>query len=130
MIQKLSAMVSRDCSNLHQLPTLKFRLGYHEVELPPKAYIMKVTKKVIVKKKNLWNNLFQPEEVIQERCVPAFMTINKNSAYGPVWILGMPFLRYYYTIFDRTNKKIHISEATPGCQPQPSVAGSGMFFNV
>jgi len=127
-VQKLSAMVSRDCSNLHQLPVLKFRLGDHYVELPPKAYVMKIKKKVMVKKKNMWNNIFQSEEMIQERCVPAFMSISKNSAYGPVWILGMPFLRYYYTVFDRINKKVHISEATPGCQPQPSAAG--MFFNV
>jgi hypothetical protein len=132
-IRQLSAMVKRDCSNLHLLPTLKFRLGYHEVELPPKAYVMKVQKKVYTKKKNIWNNIFEPEEVIQERCVPAFMTISKNSAYGPVWILGMPFLRYYYTVFDRANKKVHISEASPTCQPQPTgthAAGAGLFFNT
>jgi len=127
-IRQLSGMVRRDCSNLHELPTLKFQLGNEAVELPPKAYVMKVKKKVA--KKNSWNNVFGSEEVIEERCVPAFMTISKNSAYGPVWILGMPFLRYYYTIFDRANKKVHIAEATPGCQPQPSVAGGGMFFNM
>jgi len=30
-IRQLSAMVKRDCSNLHQLPTLKFRIGDQEV---------------------------------------------------------------------------------------------------
>jgi len=130
MIQALSGMVKRDCSNLHQLPTLKFRLGNHDVELPPKAYVMKVKKKVLVRNKSLYNNIFQPEEVIEERCVPAFMTISKNSAYGPVWILGMPFLRYYYTVFDRVNKQVHIAEATPTCQPQPTAAGAVGFFNA
>merc|ERR1719321_923585 len=90
---------------------------------------MKVKKKVIVRKKSVWNNIFQPTEVVKERCVPAFMTINKNSAYGPVWILGMPFLRYYYTIFDRTNKKVHISEASESCQPSPPNALPA-FFNA
>merc|ERR1719449_57083 len=84
----------------------------------------------MVKKKNLWNNLFDSQEVIQESCVPAFMKISKNSQYGPVWILGMPFLRYYYSVFDRANKKVYISEATPGCKPAGAYWGAGMFFNT
>jgi len=127
-IRELSAMVKRDCSNLWQLPTLKFRLGDHEVELPPKAYVMKVKKRVTVKKER-WNDLFAPETVIETQCVPAFMSINKNSAYGPVWILGMPFLRYYYTVFDRHNKKVHIAEASESCQPSPPNAVPA-FFNA
>jgi len=128
MIKQLSSMVKTDCSNLWQLPTLKFRLGDQLVELPPKAYVMRVKKKVMVKQ-DLWKDFFQPESVIETQCVPAFMTINKNSAYGPVWILGMPFLRYYYTVFDRFNKKVFISEATPGCQPSPPSAVPA-FFNA
>jgi len=128
VIRQLSAMVKKDCSNLWQLPTLKFRIGDHAVELPPKAYVMKIKKKVMVKK-DLWKDFFQPESVIETQCVPAFMTINKNSAYGPVWILGMPFLRYYYTVFDRLNKKVFISEATSGCQPSPPSAVPA-FFNA
>jgi len=130
VIKHLSGMVKKDCTNLHQMPTLKFRLGAVMVELPPKAYIMKIKKKVVVQKKNIWNNIFQPSDEIVEHCVPAFMTISKNSAHGPVWILGMPFLRYYYTVFDRMNKKVHVAEATPSCQPKPLVAGPGLFFNV
>jgi hypothetical protein len=129
MINRLSNMVARDCSNLHQLPVLKFRLGDHEVELPPKAYVMKV-KKTAQNKSSIWNDVFNPNQVNAEHCVPAFMQIDKTSQYGPVWILGMPFLRYYYTIFDRMNKKVFIAEATPGCQPQPAASGIGTFVNV
>lgn len=130
IIRQLSSMVAKDCSNLHALPVLKFRLGNQEVELPPKAYVMKIRKKVTVKQKNYWGNVFQPKEVVEEKCVPAFMTISKNSQHGPVWILGMPFLRYYYTVFDRISKQIFISEASPNCQPQPSGAAGGLLFNA
>merc|ERR1719174_1051605 len=62
------------------------------------------------------------------QCLPAFMTIDKESQLGPVWILGMPFLRYHYTVFDRHSKKLHIAPSTPACSPiQSAMAG---FANI
>jgi len=55
-------------------------------------------------------------------CVPAFMAIDMTSEeWGDVWILGMPFLRYYYTRFDRQqdDKFMHFAQAGEGCAPEP-----------
>jgi hypothetical protein len=126
IVRHLTSMVKSDCSNIHLLPTLKFRLGNQDVELPPNAYVMRIKKQVTVSKSFL-DQVFSPQTAVQERCVAGFMTLNKNSDHGPVWILGMPFLRYYYTIFDRIGKKIYLSESTPSCQPS---AAWGLFVNA
>lgn len=104
LIDKLQGMVRADCSNLSDLPVLRLSLGGVAVELPPKAYVMRV------RKSSSWYG--EPEM----ECRAAFMTINKHSELGPVWILGMPFLRYYHTVFDRSGKQIHIAPSTPDCQ--------------
>jgi hypothetical protein len=93
MVNRLRHMIRYDCSNLNELPTLKMEVGGHPVELPPQAYVVQG----------------------YGGCEPGFMHIDKQSQFGPVWILGMPFLRYYFAIFDRMNLKIHIAESTPAC---------------
>eukprot|EP00439_Symbiodinium_sp_Y106_P030862 s1077_g3.t1 len=92
----LKQKVKKDCSNLDQLPTLYFELDGAEVVLPPRAYIFKVL-----------DNNGNPY------CRGAFM---KESQFGEVFILGMPFLRYYFTVFDRQNKQVHIARSTEDCQ--------------
>ena len=52
-------------------------------------------------------------------CMPAFMQIDMQSKHGPVWILGMPFFRYYHTTFDRAAKNMRFAIAAPACEPQP-----------
>merc|ERR1719382_487327 len=32
-------------------------------------------------------------------CQPLIMTMDADSQFGPLWILGMPFFRKYYTNF-------------------------------
>lgn len=98
----LKRKVKSDCSNLDQLPTLYFELDGAEVILPPRAYIFKVAD---------LNGGFQ--------CKGAFMRVDKESQFGEVFILGMPFLRYYYTVFDRANKQVHIARSTPDCKVAP-----------
>jgi hypothetical protein len=124
IVRQLSSMVKKDCSNLHELPMLRFRLGDQVLELPPKAYVMK--NQYLVQNSSIANP-FSQEQTVQTECVPAFMTIHKNSNYGPVWILGMPFLRYYFTIFDRVAKQIFITEATSTCQQTGS---DNIFVNA
>eukprot|EP00434_Breviolum_minutum_P035843 symbB.v1.2.031742.t1/scaffold3487.1/size55659/5 len=56
-------------------------------------------------------------------CKGAFMKVDKESQFGEVFILGMPFLRYYFTVFDRRNKQVHIARSTEDCKvaPHPSL---------
>merc|ERR1719272_2044008 len=64
-----------------------------------------------------------------ETCQLAVMEIDKQSQVGPVFILGMPFLRYYYTVFDKATMKIHVAAATSSCQVGGS-AGAFGFSNL
>lgn len=103
--EALKAKVKSDCSNLDELPTLYFELAGAEVILPPRAYIFKV--------KN---------EEGGHHCKGAFMKVDRESQFGEVFILGMPFLRYYFTVFDRANKKVHIARSTEDCKVAKSMS--------
>mmetsp|Transcript_11201 Transcript_11201/g.19783 ORF Transcript_11201/g.19783 Transcript_11201/m.19783 type:complete len:90 (+) Transcript_11201:3-272(+) len=42
-----------------------------------------------------------------------------HSQHGPVWILGMPFFRFYHTTFNRETKTMHFARAAPDCSAHP-----------
>jgi hypothetical protein len=128
-IAPLTQMIKRDCSNLHVLPALTLELDGHLVDLPPKAYVMK-TKARVYKNSSIWKALLRGSSYDEvDECSAAFMTMDKVSQYGPVWILGMSFLRHYYTVFDRSAKQIRIARSSPDCQ-LPSGAGGLAFGNA
>mmetsp|Transcript_119071 Transcript_119071/g.231721 ORF Transcript_119071/g.231721 Transcript_119071/m.231721 type:complete len:97 (+) Transcript_119071:1-291(+) len=52
------------------------------------------------------------------------MQIDMTSQVGPVWILGMPFFRYYHTTFDRKDAVMRFARAGPGCEPLPYMSNS------
>lgn len=109
--------IMQDCSNLHKLPTLRFDIDGTEFTLPPKAYVMRITGAVL-EADSIWDILFfKPKLRKLNMCMPAFMQIDMMSKMGPVWILGMPFFRYYHTTFDRTTKEMHFARAGPDCFP-------------
>jgi len=123
--------VKEDCSNLHELPPIQFNLGPHTFELPPKAYVLKV-QDVQQVDQNVWDMLFsKPKTKVVDTCIPAFMQMEKVSQYGPVWILGMPFLRYYYTVFDRSEpKQLHVAPATKDCAPEGVGISASSYANA
>lgn len=119
-------MIKEDCSNLHELPNIHLKLGDHEFVLPPKAYVMQI-KGTVLEADSVWDVLFfKPKLDKVNMCMPAFMQLEKISDYGPVWILGMPFLRYYYSTFNREEKSMYFARATDKCSPAafpPPAAG-------
>jgi len=111
--------INEDCSNLHALPTLHFNMGGKDFELPPQAYVMRITG-ATMEANNVWDILFfKPKVRKLNMCMPAFMQMDMMSEHGPIWILGMPFFRYYHTSFDRRDQKMHFATAGPGCEPLP-----------
>jgi len=126
--------IAEDCSNLDALPMLKFMVDGHPFVLPPQAYVMRVTG-AVMDANSIWDILFfKPKIRKLDMCMPAFMQMDMMSQHGPVWILGMPFFRYFHTTFDRTERAMHIARAGPDCEALPlGPAGgnaSGAFLAV
>jgi hypothetical protein len=73
--------VNADCSNLASLPTIAFELGGVKLPLSPQFYVLK-----------------EEDSSGNTQCV---LGIEAMLAASPLWILGDPFLRAYYTVFDK-----------------------------
>eukprot|EP00439_Symbiodinium_sp_Y106_P044060 s2571_g5.t1 len=120
-----------DCSNLHELPNLKLNLDGHELELPPQAYVMRVVG-ASVEADSIWDLLFFKPKIRKiDSCMPAFMEMDMKTQLGPVWILGMPFFRYYHTTFNRDRQVMRFAKAGEDCQPKSLRArddGDKLFF--
>lgn len=71
--------VKEDCSNFGQLQTVGFVIGNFVLNLDPKDYIAKTS----------------------SGCYAQFFPIDIPPPKGPLVLLGSPFLRRYYTIYDR-----------------------------
>jgi len=111
--------INEDCSNLHELPTLHFGLNGEDYTLPPSAYVMRI-KGGILEANNVWDILFfKPKLTKINMCMPAFMTMDFEDEHGPMWIMGMPFFRYYHSSFNRDKREMHFATAGPKCEPQP-----------
>jgi hypothetical protein len=118
-LSKQIPAVAEDCSNLHELPNLRFIIDGIEFVLPPQAYVMRITG-ALLEANDIWDVLFfKPKIRKMDMCMPAFMQMDMMSKTGPIWILGMPFFRYYHTTFDRKNEQMHFAVAGPDCEPRP-----------
>ena len=161
--------IAVDCSNLHELPNIKFTLDSTEFVLPPEAYIMKIktpdlneigahsktsdSKSKTSKKPSFLQRAdgvdlgveasklyFLNKEKVESNidaetmCIPGFMAIDMTSEkFGDVWILGMPFLRYYFTTFDRSGdtKMLRFAKAAPAtCHPEPFATAKDAYSFV
>uniref|UniRef100_A0A7S4UVI8 Peptidase A1 domain-containing protein n=1 Tax=Alexandrium monilatum TaxID=311494 RepID=A0A7S4UVI8_9DINO len=95
LVARLSALVSSRCHDRGRLPSLRFQLGGVPLELPPEAYIVR-----------------SPGST---GCSHVFASMDATSPLGPVWVLGLPFLRRYYTVFDWSAGRIHVAPSDPAC---------------
>jgi len=76
--------VKGDCSNYKVLPKLGFVVGGHILNLGPEDYVDKG----------------------DDGCSVALMTLDIPPPKGPLFIFGDPFLRKYYTVYDRESLKV------------------------
>lgn len=83
--------VKEDCSNQDQLPTLAFTLNGVDFDLGPDFYVLKV--------KDDTTGTFV--------CELGMQALDQLG----LWILGDPFLRKYYTVFDRQNDQVGFATA-------------------
>lgn len=86
--------VASNCSNFASLPDIAFVIAGHELKLSPEDYI--------------------DRDVSGSDCTLPLMTQDVKPGEGAVWILGDPFLRKYYTVYDRDKMKVGIAQAAHG----------------
>jgi len=85
----------------------------------------------VMEANNIWDLLFfKPKLRKLNMCIPAFMQLDMTATQGPVWILGMPFFRYYHTSFDRKNKAMYFAPAGKDCDPKPYSPNSTAFLSM
>jgi hypothetical protein len=82
--------VAPDCSNLSKLPTIAFEISGQMLDLPPSFYVIK------------------DKTVNGTQCI---LGIEGSLAVAPMWILGDPFLRAYYSVFDRDQDRVGFAKS-------------------
>lgn len=112
-----------DCKNVSSLPSLHFKLGGKPLTLPPQSYVAKVDGALSEEIKEFLPHSDKFKEHVQlggDTCIPIVMTLDERSAIGPMWILGLPLFRQYYTSFvfghDFEPDAMYLAQADDNCE--------------
>lgn len=111
---KLAHAISRlgvNCNDISHLPNLHFQLDGAEFILPPDAYLGEVEGFVS-------KGMARHFKKSKTSCREALMHVDMESAFGQVWIFGMPFFRTFYTIFEQgPPARIQLARTNNECHP-------------
>jgi len=114
--------INSDCSNVDELPSLRFSAGGHDFDIPPQLYVAKMLDDDDYARSSLFDFFKLPFlkqatrlDAQRESCVPLFMEMDIATSFnGLAMILGLPFLRKYAGRFDRDSKTISLGSIPLG----------------
>jgi len=123
------------CDDLSRLPDLEFELGGVKLSLPAETYIGQAYGEIAEDISAFMPNYKRTElsSSTVSNCQPLIMTIDVDSDDGPMWILGMPFFRKYYTNFQFNNSiagSMAFSVADENCEPGFSPATADLLMGL
>mmetsp|Transcript_27566 Transcript_27566/g.79188 ORF Transcript_27566/g.79188 Transcript_27566/m.79188 type:complete len:687 (-) Transcript_27566:457-2517(-) len=112
------------CDDLRTLPRLTFKLDGKEFSLPPDAYITRLTSpaaSAVARGSKNYHSEIVRLDFGGGDCQLAVMGSRTETRWGPLWILGMPFFRKYFTTFnigrDREERGLFVTHASSNCTP-------------
>lgn len=106
--------IQEDCSNYNILPLLGFIFNGHRLSLKKEDYVKKVGEPA--------------------KCYHHFLEIEVPAPKGPLVLLGDPFLRRFFAIYDRTSLKVGLGVAKhkqlPGAPMFPEDLPSALLYRL
>mmetsp|Transcript_74932 Transcript_74932/g.173744 ORF Transcript_74932/g.173744 Transcript_74932/m.173744 type:complete len:505 (+) Transcript_74932:1-1515(+) len=137
--QMMRTLVSNhwtDCSDLSNFPSFVIDIGGNKLHFPPSSYIGVVQGQVSsamsryfhvdpISAYSLTSNATVP------MCSLLLMDMGEESTeFGPLFILGMPLFREFYTTFhtsrSKFNRSVSIAHADEDCHPKLGATVAGM----
>jgi hypothetical protein len=149
-LQDMMEQLDTDCSNLHELPSLVFNMGDGQFTLPPDSYVAEVVGQLpnylegyttmdSEENRSESTSEFDPAEMMgkrgsRSRCQLLLMESYASTKYGPLWILGIPFFRRYYTTFrigeSHKDRTLFMAPSTDDCYVEGQEDGQASFLDV
>eukprot|EP00927_Polykrikos_kofoidii_P014059 TRINITY_DN1612_c1_g1_i1.p1 TRINITY_DN1612_c1_g1~~TRINITY_DN1612_c1_g1_i1.p1 ORF type:complete len:507 (-),score=53.90 TRINITY_DN1612_c1_g1_i1:260-1780(-) len=137
VVNEIHAVVSRwvneggNCDDISSLPALELTLGGAKLALPAESYMGMANGQLASDVNDLMPNYVQHFQDIAT-CQPLIMSVDVETDDGPLWILGMPFFRHYYTNFVFSEglvaTNISFSVADKTCEPERQPTGIDLLF--
>mmetsp|Transcript_48843 Transcript_48843/g.156207 ORF Transcript_48843/g.156207 Transcript_48843/m.156207 type:complete len:450 (+) Transcript_48843:19-1368(+) len=120
-LELLLPKLHENCSNFEELPDLELELDGRRISLPPEAYVMRITG-AFLNALSVWKRLhIKPELTAVGQCFYGFTRLDAHTDYGPLWVLGMPFFRFFHVTFGLAprieDRRIWLAEAGADCGP-------------
>lgn len=157
LASRLDDLMQKDptCGDLSSLPNLEFKLDGKQFSLPPQAFVGDITGELPsfmrAHMPHVWHRQVKDHAGSNETsarhsvlsCSLLAMQMDESSDVGPLWILGIPFFKKYYSNFQLSQDRMqphsmHFAEKTEECLPiagealtlEPARIPSGMTIDA